>query len=101
MPVRMVTETGAHGSLSALEWNLLLTRHRKSIAENDVAVTFILYASRGGVEMTTIRLNVIAAVAKGRALMDDGWQVCITDPAGIRYQPAEFDKLASAKHTAS
>ena len=51
--------------------------------------------------MTTIRLNVVAAIAKGRALMDDGWQVFITDPGGTRYQPAEFDKLASAKHTAN
>jgi hypothetical protein len=67
----------------------------------DVAVTFIVYASRGGVEMTTIRLSVVAAIAKGRALMDDGWQVFITDPGGTRYQPAEFDKLASAKHTAN
>jgi hypothetical protein len=67
----------------------------------DVAVTFIVYASRGGVEITTIRLNVVAAVAKGRALIDDGWQVCIADPGGTRYQPAEFDKLASAKYTAS
>jgi hypothetical protein len=65
----------------------------------DVAVTFIVCASRGGVEITTVRLNVIAAIAKGRMLIDDGWQVFITDPNGTRYQPSEFDKLASTKHT--
>ena len=29
--------------------------------------------------MTTVRLSVVVAVAKGRALIDDGWQVFITD----------------------
>jgi hypothetical protein len=63
----------------------------------DLAVTFIVYASRGGVEITTVRLNVVAAIAKGRTLIDDGWQVSIADPNGTRYQPSEFDKLASAR----
>jgi hypothetical protein len=67
----------------------------------DLAVTFIVYASRGGVEMTTVRLSVVVAVAKGRALIDDGWQVFITDPSGTRYYPAEFDKLASTRNPAS
>lgn len=67
----------------------------------DLAVTFIVYASRGGVEITTVRLNVVAAIAKGRTLIDDGWQVFITDPSGTRYCPSEFDKLASTKHPAS
>jgi hypothetical protein len=67
----------------------------------DLAVTFIVYASRGGVEMTTVRLSVVVAIAKGRALIDDGWQVFITDPSGTRYYPSEFDKLASTRHPAS
>jgi hypothetical protein len=66
-----------------------------------LAVTFIVYASRGGVEMTTVRLSVAVAIAKGRALIDDGWQVFITDPSGTRHYPSEFDKLASTKHPAS
>jgi hypothetical protein len=82
-------------------WNgICFTATTETDCGKDVPVTFIVYASRGGVEMTTIRLSVVAAIAKGRALMDDGWQVFITDPGGTRYQPAEFDKLASAKHTA-
>jgi hypothetical protein len=67
----------------------------------DLAVTFIVYASRGGVEMTTVRLSVAVAIAKGRTLIDDGWQVFITDPSGARQYPADFDKLASTKHPAS
>ena len=67
----------------------------------DLAVTFIVYASRGGVEMTTVRLSVVVAIAKGRALIDDGWQVFITDPGGARYYPAEFDRLASTRRPAS
>jgi hypothetical protein len=64
-------------------------------------VTFIVYASRGGVEITTVRLSVAVAIAKGRALIDDGWQVFITDPGGNRYYPAEFDKLAAKRQPAS
>jgi len=44
--------------------------------------------------MTTFRLSAAAAVAKGRTLMDDGWQVF------IRHQPSEFDRLASSSHAA-
>jgi hypothetical protein len=51
--------------------------------------------------MTTVRLSVAVAIAKGRALIDDGWQVFITDPSGTRHYPSEFDKLASTKHPAS
>ena len=51
--------------------------------------------------MTTVRLSVVVAIAKGRALIDDGWQVFITDPGGARYYPAEFDRLASTRRPAS
>jgi hypothetical protein len=67
----------------------------------DLAVTFIVCASRGGVEMTTVRLSVVVAIAKGRALIDDGWQVFITDPGGTRYYPSEFDRLASTRRPVS
>jgi hypothetical protein len=66
----------------------------------DVAVTFLVHASRGGVETTTVRLSVVVAIAKARALMDDGWQVFITDRSGTRYYPSEFDRLASTRHPA-
>jgi hypothetical protein len=40
-------------------------------------------------------LSVAVAIAKGRSLLDEGRQVFITGPDGIRYDPAEFDKLLS------
>ena len=60
-------------------------------------VTFIVHASRGEDATTTVRLSVAAAVAKGRTLADEGWQVVITGPDGIRYPPPEFDKLLSLR----
>jgi hypothetical protein len=60
-----------------------------------VAVTFIVNASRGEEATSTVRLSVVVAIAKGRTLAEEGWQVFITGPDGIRYCPAEFDKLLS------
>jgi hypothetical protein len=56
-------------------------------------VTFIVHASRGEDSATTVRLSVDAAVAKARTLVDEGWQVIITGPDGIRYAPPDFDRL--------
>jgi hypothetical protein len=58
-------------------------------------VTFIVQASRGEDTTATVRLSVVVAIAKGRALAEEGWQVFITGPDGIRYYPAEFEKLLS------
>jgi hypothetical protein len=58
-------------------------------------VTFIVEASRGEETTTTVRLSVVVAIAKGRALTEEGWQVFITAPDGIRYQPSEFERLLS------
>jgi hypothetical protein len=60
-----------------------------------MAVTFIVHASRGEETATTIRLSVVVAIAKGRTLAEEGWQVFITAPDGIRYAPSEFDQLLS------
>jgi hypothetical protein len=38
-------------------------------------------------------LSVVVAIAKGLALAEDGWQVFIIGPDGVRYYPSEFDKL--------
>jgi hypothetical protein len=59
------------------------------------ALTFIVHASRGEETATTVRLSVVVAIAKGRALLEEGWQVFITGPDGIRYPPSEFDRLLS------
>jgi hypothetical protein len=58
-------------------------------------VAFIVHASRGEDVTTTIRLGVAVAVAKGRTLAREGWQVFIIGPDGIRYYPAEFERLLS------
>jgi hypothetical protein len=58
-------------------------------------VTFIVHASRGEDVTTTIRLSVVVAIAKGLAFVEEGWQVFIIGPDGIRYEPSEFDKLLS------
>ena len=56
-------------------------------------MTFIVHASKGEEATTTIRLSVVVAIAKGRALAEEGWQVFIMTPDGARYDPSEFDKL--------
>jgi hypothetical protein len=59
------------------------------------AVTFIVHAIRGEEATTTIRLNVVAAIARGRALAEEGWRVFITAPDGGHFCLSEFDKLLS------
>jgi len=73
----------------------MLQRVASGVAQKGVAVTFIVNASRGEDVTTTIRLSVVIAIAKGRTLADEGWQVVITGPDGIRYGPSEFDRLLS------
>jgi hypothetical protein len=65
------------------------------IVQRGITVTFIVHASRGEETTTTIRLSVVVAIAKGRAFAEEGWQVFITGPDGVRYHPSEFDKLLS------
>ena len=56
-------------------------------------MTFVVHASKGEDVQVTVRLSVAVAVAKGRILLDEGWQVYITGPDGIRHYPATFDEL--------
>jgi hypothetical protein len=58
-------------------------------------VTFIVHFSKGDGFSTTVPLNVIAAIAKARILVEEGWEVFITDGDGTQYQPCHFDKLES------
>ena len=58
-------------------------------------MTFIVHASRGEDVTTTIRLSVVVAIAKGLAFVEEGWQVFIIGPDGVRYEPSEFEKLLS------
>ena len=78
-----------------LERKLLERDIAECIARKGVVVTFIVHASRGEYSTTTVRLSVVVAIAKGRALAEEGWQVFITGPDGMRYYSSEFDKLLS------
>jgi hypothetical protein len=77
-----------------MEWNLLERGTRPGRgAGKGFAVTFIVHASRGEDVQVTVRLSGAVAIAKGRSLLDEGWQVYITGPDGIRHYPATFDEL--------
>jgi len=56
-------------------------------------VTFIVHASRGEDVRITVRLSAAAAIAKARSLHDEGWQVYITRPDGMRHYPQTFNEL--------
>jgi hypothetical protein len=71
----------------------LLERDNGRILRKGIVVTFIVNASKGEDVAVTVRLSVVVAIAKGQSLLADGWQVFITGPDGIRYDPSEFDKL--------
>lgn len=58
-------------------------------------MTFIVHASKGEESTKTVRLSVVVAIAKGRALAEEGWQVYIEGSDGVRYASPEFDKLLS------
>src|ERR1700733_16194383 len=73
----------------------LVERVTSGVAQKGITVTFMVHASRGEDVTTTIRLSVAVAIAKGRTLADEGWQVFITGPDGIRYAPSELDRLLS------
>jgi hypothetical protein len=70
-----------------------VARARDRGARKGIALTFIVQASRGEEATVTVRLSVAVAIAKGRSLLEDGWQVFITGPDGVRYDPSDFDKL--------
>jgi hypothetical protein len=53
-----------------------------ALCAKGVAVTFIVHASRDEDTTTTIRLSVVVAIAKGRALAEEGWQVFTPGPTG-------------------
>ena len=58
-------------------------------------MTFTIHASKDGHLAQTMRLGPLVAVTKARSLLDVGWEVHITDHAGLRYLPDKFDDLLS------
>lgn len=64
-------------------------------------MTFNIHASKNGQSVVTIRISPAVAVDKARSLECSGWQVHITDAAGHRFDPSDFDRLSSlARETA-
>ena len=70
----------------------MLDRRTETCA-NGAVLTFIVNASKGDETMVAVRLSGAGAIAKARSLIEKGWQVIITGPDGLSYQPPEFDKL--------
>ena len=56
-------------------------------------MTFAIHASRDGQSVVTIRISPEAAIVKARLLQNSGWRVHITDSAGHKFSPSEFDQL--------
>lgn len=59
------------------------------------AMTFTIYASKNGQSVVTVRISPAVAVDRARVLKSLGWQVHVTDSAGRRLTPSEFDWLSS------
>ena len=59
------------------------------------AMTFTIHASKSGQSVVTVRISPAVAVDKARVLESLGWQVHVTDLAGHRFTPSEFDWLSS------
>src|SRR5436190_17666192 len=59
---------------------------------------FTIHASKNGQTITTVRIGPAVCVEKARTLLREGWQVHITNAVGHRYDPDEFDQLATELH---
>jgi len=73
-----------------------VARARHPGPHTGAAVTFTVNASKGEHTALTMRLSSAGAIAKARSLLDEGWQVVVIGPDGIRYEPSDFDKLLAA-----
>jgi hypothetical protein len=54
---------------------------------------FTIQASKAGQTVTTVRIGSLVCVEKAKRLVEEGWQVHITDAAGHHYGPDQFDQL--------
>jgi hypothetical protein len=57
---------------------------------------FTIQASKNGQTITTVRIRPTVCVEKAKTLLQEGWQVQITDAAGHQYGSGEFDELAAS-----
>jgi hypothetical protein len=51
---------------------------------------FAVHASKNGKTVQPVRISPTMSVAKDRALLNEGWQVHITDSQGSRFAPADL-----------
>jgi hypothetical protein len=56
---------------------------------------FTIQASKNGHTITTVRIRPTVCVEKAKTLLQEGWQVHITDAAGHQYRSDEFDRLVA------
>ena len=57
--------------------------------------TFTIHAWKNDQSIVTVRISPAVAVDKVRALKRSGWKVHVTDSAGHRFGPSDFDHLSS------
>jgi hypothetical protein len=65
-----------------------------------IAATFFAQASKGETVVITARLSAVITIANRQSMRADGWEVFITGRDGIRYRPAEFDRLLTLRSAA-
>ena len=58
-------------------------------------MTFTIHAWKADQNIMTVRIGPAVAVDKARELETMGWQVYVTDAAGRRFAPSNFDRLIS------
>jgi hypothetical protein len=58
-------------------------------------IAFTIQASKNGQAITTVRIRPRVCVEKANTLLQEGWQVHITNAAGHQYGSHEFDQLAA------
>ena len=56
-------------------------------------MTFTIHAWKADQNVTTVRIGPAVAVDKVRELEKMGWEVYVTDAAGDRFTPPNFDQL--------
>jgi len=59
------------------------------------SMTFTIHAWKNDQSIVTVRIGPAVAVDKARELEKAGWQVYVTDSAGHRFAPSNFDRLLS------
>jgi hypothetical protein len=63
--------------------------------ERSEMTAFTIQASKNGQTITTVRIRPTVCVEKAKTLLQEGWQVHITNAAGHQYGSDEFDQLAA------